>query len=462
LEVNGKNEEAKFDVNELDQIFTDSGLDRQFKRNVLLGNTLLDYTNWTHVQAETGYSIWSIAISDYAYNINNQLYLDDKVFTYKGVALSASATNFEYVYLYSPPDIYYTYTTEAGTEGGTAFDFMTLTTEWFYVGLSTQFSGIKFEFETRGSNYTPEIYYFNGGWTLLTANINNLVDNTNSFASDGTVTWTAPADEVQVNIYSQTKNWIRIKTSTVPITVAKIYYCIPANNVIGLLGLSSSEILNEEWKWCSYGQTIYVTIRNIGATSQEGDYYVSSSSSTTNKENYFIYNHEYKIDYQDSTYSASTITYNKGIVVNSTAETAPVMTLITNSSLSGLSDDPVEYTYQVVGQTTGSTVTAIADWALSINSIYLFEAKVVARRTGGGSGTAGDGAGYVVRAAYKRLSSGSALLLGTINADATFESQAGWDCSFVANGASVDLIVTGASNNNVTWHGTVRVQKVSA
>ena len=74
------------------------------------------------------------------------------------------------------------------------------------------------------------------------------------------ITFDIPSDWVTNAVNGQTKYWIRIETSTVPVTNAEAYYIIPANNVPGLLAMSSSEVQNEDWKWCSYGSSIYVTI----------------------------------------------------------------------------------------------------------------------------------------------------------------------------------------------------------
>ena len=160
----------------------------------------------------------------------------------------------------------------------------------------------KFEWQTRGSNYTLKLEYYNGAWTELTANTNDLDDDTSNFQSDGKISWTIPDDWSTVAVNSITKYWIRISTTTDPVTTAEAYYIIPGDSVIGLLALSSTEISNEEWKWCSYTTAIYVTIRNTGNTAYEGNYYIASASSTTNKQNFFCWNHQYLLDHQDSTY----------------------------------------------------------------------------------------------------------------------------------------------------------------
>ena len=291
LEVNGLVQKGIFDVNELSQIFTDISLDREFLRDQGIGNTVSTYTGWSSLKTETGYDIWSFSPFNYAYNAKNQFYFNDKVLAAKGEATSESAVVYDYVYLYDGTgDTYTDDTTEAGTEGGTGFNLMGATDDYLYLGESSTFSGIKFEYQTRGSNYTLGVEYYDSvaGWTVLTANTDNLTDNTSNFASDGAITWSLPATWTTTAVNGQTKYWVRISTSTVPVTTAKVYYIIPGTSVVGLLALSSSEIQAETWAWCSYNATIYVTIRNTGNAAYEGDYFIDSGSSSTNLENFFV------------------------------------------------------------------------------------------------------------------------------------------------------------------------------
>lgn len=307
LELDGKIEKANFSKNELDQIFDDfpsPSIDRQFLRNQSLGHTIPTYTGWTHIQAETGYSIWKYTPTNYTYNILNQIYLDDKLLINNRTANSESATTFDYVYLYNGDSGsgYTNNTTEAGTEEGTEFELMDSTEDYLYVGLSTTFSGIKFEFQTAGLNYTLKVEYYDSGWIELTANNDSLDDNTSSFESNGRITWNIPVGWETTSVNSQTKYWIRISTTTTPTEVVDAYYIIPGNSVISLLALSSDEILNEKWVFCSYGSSIYITLRNAGVSAYEGNVFITSSSSATNKQNFFVYNHEITGNYQNSTY----------------------------------------------------------------------------------------------------------------------------------------------------------------
>lgn len=313
MELNGLIQKARFDKNELDNLYdqlSQSGfaLDRKFLRNQNLGHTLATYTGWSHLHAESGYSIWKYSPTNYVYNANNQLYLDNAILTNMGQASAESATSFDYVFLYdsdaSGGAIYVDDTTEAGTEVGASFYLMSISTDYLYFGSASKFGAIKFEFDTKGAGYTNYYQYYNGTtWVTITSTTDSLVDNTSDFESDGLVTFSQPDAWVQSGVDGNTAYWIRVYSSTTPTTIAQAFYSIPGNTVPGLLALSSSEIFAETWKWCTYGSTVYITIRNTGNSSYEGDYYIASSSSATNLQNYWIYNHTISADYCDNTYS---------------------------------------------------------------------------------------------------------------------------------------------------------------
>lgn len=130
-------------------------------------------------------------------------------------------------------------------------------------------------------------------------------------------------------------------------------------------------------------------------------------------------------------------------------------------SSTATNDDPIEYLYQNRVATTDGTQTTIHTFTVPSSTSYMIEAYVTARRTGGSSGTAEDGAGYVIRGIYKNTA-GTVAIIGAVNADFTAESQAGWDATFTTSGATVLCRVTGATNNNVTWHMTARVWQVAS
>ena len=128
----------------------------------------------------------------------------------------------------------------------------------------------------------------------------------------------------------------------------------------------------------------------------------------------------------------------------------------------GANTDENERTIASRVTTTNATVTALLTLALTASRTYVLESRVYARRTGGVAGTAEDGAGYVIRSTWKTVA-GVTTIIGAVNADYTAESQAGWDATHASDGAGNVLInVTGAADNNVTWHHVTRVSYVGS
>lgn len=113
-----------------------------------------------------------------------------------------------------------------------------------------------------------------------------------------------------------------------------------------------------------------------------------------------------------------------------------------------------------VVETTDATVTTLLTLPLEDNRTTQIVADIVARRTGGSAGTAGDGAGYRRLGTFYRVSAGSATLIGSLSTPHTAESQAGWDCTLTVSGNDALVRVTGATNNNVTWRGLVTGQSI--
>jgi len=315
LALEGKIAQAQFNKHEVGELYSGAGFTRKYTRNVSLGHTLDTYANWSHVKAEAGYSIWKIAPANYDYADENNLYLDNQVLTNKGEASSESAVTFNDLLVYDG-STYTTNTTEAGTEEGTAFDIdiTSGSNSYLYAGSTTTFKGMKFEFGTRGSNYTLRTEIFCSGntsnsWIQLT-DCDGYDDDTSDFESDGNIEWHLDSDTgagwLQTAVNGINRYWARVQTITIPATTATANYIIPTESVIGLLSLSSNQVLNDSWEWCTYSNSIYVTLRNAGAAAYEGDYFLTSTSSTTNKQNYFIYNHELVLDSRDSRFVEET------------------------------------------------------------------------------------------------------------------------------------------------------------
>lgn len=304
LELAGKVAKANFNKNEIDELYSElgSGYSRKFLRNIGLGNTPSTYTGWSHIQAESGYSIWKYIPTSYLFDALNEMYFNDILVENRGLATSETATAFSKVLLYDGSS-YIDNTTEAGTETGTKFDLMSATDEYLYLGSSSKFYGAKFEFFARGSSYDLKFEYYNGSsWVELNSSGYNLEDNTNDFLGDGSVSWSDAVDTdwATVAVNGSTLYWIRISTTEIPAVVASAYYIIPSSSVIGLLALSSEQAINEEWCWCTYSGAIYITLRNTGNVAYEGDYFIKSSSTDNNKKNFFVYNNSITSNYSDS------------------------------------------------------------------------------------------------------------------------------------------------------------------
>lgn len=108
--------------------------------------------------------------------------------------------------------------------------------------------------------------------------------------------------------------------------------------------------------------------------------------------------------------------------------------------------------------TTDATVTTLSTITIPTDSVVFVEARILARRTGGSAGTAGDSAAYVRRIRYKNVG-------GTVTANApttefTDEDQAAWNATLDVSGTTGRIRVTGATNNNITWFSEFDVEVV--
>lgn len=101
-----------------------------------------------------------------------------------------------------------------------------------------------------------------------------------------------------------------------------------------------------------------------------------------------------------------------------------------------------------------ATTTALATIPTTSNTTSTIEARVGARRTGGSSGSTGDGAAYHLEATYKNVN-GILTLINSITVLHSAESNNAWDCTFAVSADTINLNITGAANNNTTWWGIV-------
>lgn len=146
-----------------------------------------------------------------------------------------------------------------------------------------------------------------------------------------------------------------------------------------------------------------------------------------------------------------------GIGINTTTVDAPIhavqptlgsaiMKLVTTST----GDDPNVTLYQNRNTTTNSTTTTLHTIATTSDTNITISGIVLARRTGGVAGTAGDVASYKIEAVYKNIGGTLTLVGGGVTV--LGESQTDWDCQVNISSSNLLIQVIGATDNNVTWH----------
>jgi len=163
--------------------------------------------------------------------------------------------------------------------------------------------------------------------------------------------------------------------------------------------------------------------------------------------NYGIYAGSGHNHYLDSSVGINQVTASARLHVTETTlgnEVCRIDSVATN-------DDPSDRIYQNRITTTNNTQTNLHTYTVPASTSVKIHAEVVARRTGGSAGTAEDGAGYEIIATVKNVA-GTATLIGAVLVDYSGEDQAGWDATIDVTAATARIRVTGATNNNVTWH----------
>ncbi len=161
--------------------------------------------------------------------------------------------------------------------------------------------------------------------------------------------------------------------------------------------------------------------------------------------------------------TSPSFTFSDPVNINgrSTVTQATLGNIVEQLTSTATNDDPTELVYQNRAATTDATVTTLHTFTVPVTTTYMIEAKVQARRTGGASGTAEDGAGYIRRALIKNVA-GTATIVGVVQDGFTAEDQAAWDCTIDVTGGTARVRVTGAAGNNITWHMTARIYQVSS
>lgn len=107
-------------------------------------------------------------------------------------------------------------------------------------------------------------------------------------------------------------------------------------------------------------------------------------------------------------------------------------------------------------RTTDATPTTIHTLFIPDNSAVFIECHVIAQRLSGG--TAGDCAGYIRRALYKRVAGADPVLVGAVQDGFIAESVAAYDCTLAVSGKNVIVQVTGVAATGIVWHSTIKTK----
>lgn len=119
-------------------------------------------------------------------------------------------------------------------------------------------------------------------------------------------------------------------------------------------------------------------------------------------------------------------------------------------------DNVVAFVTQHRVTTTDATTTTLATFALADETIYRFEAHVIARQTGGtAGGGAGNGGSLRRVATYKRTGGGGATELGDASIDSPQDDLTNFGVVFTPSSNDALLQVTGAADQDTVWHATV-------
>jgi hypothetical protein len=316
------------DAIDLQDLFSGTGQSSRFTRDFPLGHSLATFAIFSGVSNEAGYTIWKYPVTNFADSTYNSLYLDDVKMDYRGNAISEAATSFNSVFLLSGTT-WVNNTAEAGTDNGTAFSLMSHSSENLYIGDTNTFNGIDFNLNTLGYGYNLKAYYFSGTWVQLTSVTNTLNDDTSNLTSNGRLSFGVPGDWISGTFNGVNNKWVKLTTDSNPITTAQAYYVRPDDSVRNLLSLSSDDILDKNWAWCYFNNYVYLTLKNRGGIGYEGNEWIRIESNETNRKNYFVYNHELKVTFQNSSWSQWKGVHT-GTIASGTAGTAGQMSYDAN------------------------------------------------------------------------------------------------------------------------------------
>jgi hypothetical protein len=163
--------------------------------------------------------------------------------------------------------------------------------------LSASFSGFNIDLSQNGLGNVYNYYYSSSSFIYFS----DLTDYTNNFSVSGNVSFGTLTGFTTKAVNGTTAYWIKIRLKNRGSVIPKANSIYKStSSILNLLKLTPTNLLNNEYKWGFYNDNIYITIPNSGLIQNEGNTYITSSSTSNTKQNFFIYNNLYLINYKTS------------------------------------------------------------------------------------------------------------------------------------------------------------------
>jgi len=301
--LEGLIDDIEFNTNLLTQIYTKFGIEKQYETDILLGNALDDYDDWSHIVSLSGYSIWSYPITNFLDDDENQMFNNDISLSYRGEAGALIDSYFDYVINAryeddATPSYVYTDLTSNIQNEGASDTIIEADGSYLYIGDASTFIEVSLNFYTTAVGLTMDIEYYDGAdWTPL-----DYTDETSNLSENGDILFSDPGDWAETTVDGNTGYFIRIVATSI-VNIPEIRTISMGDSVTDLLRLTSTEKDEGTYSWCFYNDTIYVTIPNTAnSTAVEGIIYITADSTIASLKNYFITNNEYKVNYAKADY----------------------------------------------------------------------------------------------------------------------------------------------------------------
>lgn len=217
-------------------------------------------------------------------------------------------------------------------------------------------------------------------------------------------------------------------------------------SVITAFGYAEARIANVELLY----STLFDDLAALNDDTASIDY---TYNSFTNRSSWSLVNVGSAVTKGSASKTVTATTNTKGQLTSLTDQDIAIAQSQVTNLVTDLADKDTAYTTATVS-TTNATPTTIATIAVAASTTTRIAGYVVARRTGGGSGSAEDGAGYTIDVTAKNTAGTAAIIGSTLTA--SHESVAGYNVTFTTSTGNILIQVTGVASTNINWKAYYR------